>query len=457
MEQLIIETKYGKVSGVREGACVVFKGIPYAKAPVGDLRFRAPQKPDAFEGVFAADHFGNRCAQDKKDTAGADTNPFSAFYDREFYDNDEPYRTPIEEDGLYLNIWIPQDRTEEKLPVYFYIHGGGFCGGTGHEKEFRTDAYAKRGVILVTINYRLGIFGYMAHPWLLKEDPRACGNYGTLDQMAALDWVRENIAAFGGDPENITIGGQSAGGMSVHALTCVRDADEKYQKAIIQSAAGYPNYIAFKSTLDLTLPMGERAAEYAGAHNLEELRAVSTDELLAVQGRIIAESFQSGQGLPYSPVVNGVLLKGTINECMEQGQINLVPTIIGCNRNDISVTPEEVKGEMDDIALHRSDVAYSLQRQELQQNPSYVYFFDRDLPGDDAGSFHSAELWYTFGTLKSCWRPMTEADERLSDEMISCWTNFMKTGDPNGAGLTRWDLCTKEHPDVRVFDVEEDN
>ena len=236
MSKKIVHTNYGDIQGNKEGACFVFKGVPYALPPIGDRRFRAPEKPEPFETVFEADTYPNRSAQIPWDSP-------DGFFKKEFY-SDKIYETLISEDSLYLNIWVPDKCKADKMPVLFYIHGGGYIGGTGHELEFRTDAYGKQGIILVTINYRLGIFGFLAHQWLECEDASACGNYAVLDQIAALDWVRENICYFGGDPDNITICGQSAGGMSVQTLMASRLADGKYQKAIIQSASGYPNYVA---------------------------------------------------------------------------------------------------------------------------------------------------------------------------------------------------------------------
>ena len=447
MNDCIVQTAYGPVQGVAEENCIVFKGIPYAEPPVGERRFRAPERPEPFDGIFKADRFPNRCAQRTGD------NPYD-FYEKEFYTGDEPYQeSAISEDGLYLNIWVPRGYKGRRLPVLFYIHGGGFGGGTGHEKEFRTDAYAKRDIILVTINYRLGVFGYLAHPWLYEEDPRACGNYGTLDQLAALTWVKENIAAFGGDPLKITICGQSAGGMSVHTLLSIREADGYYQRAIIQSAGGYPNDVGISRDLDNAFSIGMKVSEYSGAENLQDLRNLSMDELLDIQVRIIGESIKEGIGLPWTPVTNNHLLNDSIEGIMETGQVYPVPTIIGCTRNDITVTPEESEKDPDEIRIHRSDKGYSFQREALQNNPCYVYFFDRSLPGDEQGAFHSCELWYMFGTLKNCWRPMTEGDYRLSEEMLDCWANFIRTGNPNGEGLPVWDTCRREAPYVRIFDA----
>ena len=212
----IVQTKAGKIAGTVEEYAAVFKGIPYAEPPVGEWRFRRPETVRAWEGIFQADKFPKRALQLKGD-------PNETFYTKEFY-QDPVYQTEVSEDCLYLNIWVPLKRQAAPFPVAFFIHGGAFNHGTGHEVEFRTQEYARRGIILVTINYRLGLAGFLAHPLLQQEDALACGNYGILDQMKALEWVRENIGAFGGDPVNITIFGRSSFGAGA-AVCCPGERD----------------------------------------------------------------------------------------------------------------------------------------------------------------------------------------------------------------------------------------
>ena len=442
MTQQTVMTKKGSIEGVREDGCIVFKGVPYAKAPVGDLRWRAPQPVEPWEGTFKADHFGSRCAQmERLDDA--------SLYTKEFY-QDKVYATPISEDGLYLNIWVPEGE-KEKLPVAFYIHGGGFMGGCGHELEFRTSAYARKDVILVTINYRLGIFGFLAHPWLSKEDDVACGNYGIMDQIAALSWVQENISVFGGDSENITIFGQSAGCMSVQTLLSTPYAKGKFAKAILQSGAGYPVIIQKDVTLEIGYAYGERVAKEAGAASLEELRAVPTERFYDIQGRLMMEMMTAGKGLAFTPVLNGKFRTKTYDELTKEGEIINVPTMIGSTKNDITVSAGEIQAGYSRFQEYCK--GFALQMEAVDHEPSYVYFFTRDLPGDDAGAFHSSELWYMLGTLGNCWRPMSEGDYALSERMVSYWTNFMKNGDPNGDGLPKWPACTKARPFEMILDI----
>ncbi len=433
MQRNIVKTRQGFIEGIAEGESIVFKGIPYAQPPVGELRWRRPQPPKPWEGVFRADHFGNRCAQDEHE---------DSFYHKEFYDEDG-YKTPVSEDGLYLNVWVPKKASGTPFPVAFYIHGGAFLGGCGHEVEFRTDAFAKKGVILVTINYRLGIFGFLSHPWLACEDAMVCGNYGLLDQIAALRWVRENIAVFGGDPENITIFGQSAGGMSVQALLSVECARGLFSKAIIQSGAGYPMVIQQELSFEDSLAVGQFSQKVAKVSSLEELRALSTEELYQLQGKAIGMSMAAGKGLPFTPVANSVIRQKSYDELIACGEIADVPMIIGSNKNDITVTPEEAKSKRS--VFRERCLQWAFAMEDSGHAPVYVYFFEHDLPGDNAGAFHSAELWYVFGTLGRCWRPMAPKDYEISERMVSYWTNFMKNASPNSQTIDFWPVCTKKN------------
>lgn len=444
MTDTIAKTKYGEIQGVREDGCIIFKGVPYAKPPVGELRWRAPQKPDCFDGVFKADTWPNRSAQmDRMDD--------TSIYKKEFYE-DEVYATPASEDSLYLNLWVPEQAYDHPLPVAFFIHGGAFMGGTGHELEFRTNAYAKKDVILVTINYRLGVLGFLAHPDLTAEDAAACGNYGIMDQIAALDWVQENIAAFGGDPANVTIFGQSAGCMSVQTLLSTEYAKGKFAKAILQSGAGYPVTIQRDIPLELGYEFGEKVMAQAGMTTVAQLRTVPVERLYEIQGSLMMEMMMSGQGLAFTPVRNGKFRAQTFDDLTRQGLTTNVPTMIGSTKNDITVTPEE--SAQGYSQFQKNCVGWALEMEAVGHHPSYVYYFTRDLPGDDAGAFHSSELWYMFGTLGQCWRPMTEGDHTLSEHMVSYWTNFMKNGDPNGAGLPQWKPCTKADPFEMILDVK---
>ena len=444
MESEIIKTNHGLVQGTVEGDCVVFKGIPYAQAPVGNLRWRAPRPLHPWQGILKADHYGNQSAQ--KDWSSEPPGLFT----REFHSDPES-SNPSSEDSLYLNIRIPQKRRSAPLPVAFYVHGGAFMGGCGHEATFRTDAYAKKGVILVTFNYRLGIFGFLAHPWLAKEDPDACGNYGLLDQIAALTWVYENISAFGGDPRQITIMGQSAGCMSVRALLSILRSGEKFTRAIMQSGAGYPTLLGSDISLEEGFLRGQYAVEFSGVQSLEGLRSLTTKQICEIQEKVYAKVAKLGGGLAFSPVTNKTLLPLPIDEMTEKGMLADVPVMIGTTKNDMTVLPEEAAAK--DSRFQAACRRWAQIMEENGHQPSYVYYFTHDLPGDDAGAFHSSELWYMFGSLNKCWRPMTDDDYALSEKMVSYWTNFIKTGNPNGSGLPTWLPCTSQNPFQMMLDI----
>ena len=454
-----VTTKYGVIRGENTDYGTVFKGIPYAKAPVGELRFKRPEEPDAFDGEYAADHFRARCIQAAPE----------GFYKKEFYD--DPAFLPEEsEDCLYLNIWTPAESTEERLPVAFWIHGGAFMNGFGSELEFDGEAFAKKGVILVTINYRLNIFGFFAHPWLSEESEESIsGNYGIFDQLAALRWVRENIAAFGGDPDRITIFGQSAGCMSVQTILSSPLSEGLVSGAVMQSAAGYRGGLSSDFPMAEAEKAGTDFCEMFGIESLAALRRIPASELYRMMGDYsqarmaklmekAAEMKARGEemdmlkeALIYKPAIDGVLLTEGYEEVLENGHFPDLPYIAGSCKNDIGAEPGSTDGEH--MLFHGTQNLAKLLHDQGHK-PVFVYRFDRQMPGDEMGAFHSSELWYVFGTYGRCWRPLDARDAALSEEMVSCWTNFMKAGDPNGEGLPEWKAYTGSAGQVRFFDVD---
>lgn len=440
----VLTVEGGEVSGVPSetpNVCI-YKGIPYAAPPVGDLRWKQPQPVKPWKGIRQCDTFGAASLQ-------GDLTPGS-FYWKEFYQGGDPKRS---EDCLYLNVWTPAaGKPEAKLPVIFWIHGGAYMGGYGHEIEFGGDAYAKKGVILVTINYRLGMCGFLAHPLLTAENnSKGSGNYGLFDQLAALKWVKRNISAFGGNPDNITVMGQSAGAGSVQALISSPLTKGLIQRAIIQSGGGLGGIISAKSLKEAE-KQGSDMWKAAGISTLEEMRAYPAEKFQEVLMKYMQQ--QKSFGLPYSPCVDGELLTAPLDETARNGQELDIPYLIGYTSEDMM--PEVMKKAATD---------WSLLLEQQGRKPAYVYCFSRDLPGEDMpssqgafgdmkGAFHSSELWYTFGTLGKCWRPMEKADYELSERMVSYWTNFAKTGNPNGEGLPQWEPCTKANPHIQTLDIK---
>ncbi len=441
----MVQTKYGPVEGVRMDGYTVYKGIPYAKPPVGELRFRAPQEPECFEGVFRADTFGNIAPQSLPEEG----HPIMGRFRKEFY-SDPAFLPPMSEDCLYLNIWAPEG-AEEKLPVAFWIHGGGFGGGYGSEMEFDGESYCKKGVILVSINYRVGILGFLAHPWLDGENERGIsGNYGILDQIAALNWVYENIAAFGGDPENITVFGQSAGSMSTQVLVSSPLTKGKIAKAILQSGLNCELGFAYTPTLAEEEKIGQMFAESVGATSVKELRSLTVEQIMEGKAKLDAKTWEMGKGIVVVPNVDGYVLTDTVDDVYRKGTMHKIPYMAGCVTDDLGTKPEELAaGDPGDLL--KECRSWCIRQEAVENPPAYAYHFSRRLPGDQWGAFHSAELWYTFGTLGRSWRPMEQRDYELSEQMVCRWTNFMKTGSPDGAGLEGWKPCTKKDPFVKVF------
>lgn len=345
---MIIETKYGKLKGLDKGNYVEYRGVPYAKPPVGNLRWMAPREPECWEGVYQATDFKNSCVQEKH---------LSPPYDKDFYSNPD-FDRPIDEDCLYLHIWAPKKALEnavagkqagdtaqfmktEKLPVAFWIHGGAFLGGHSSEMEFDGKAYCERGVILVSVEYRCNIFGFLAHPWLTEEnDLHVSGNYGILDQVAALKWVYENIEHFGGNRDNITIFGQSAGAMSVQTLVSTELTGNMIAKAILQSGGSYGGGLHRDILLEEQEHYGEIFADVLKASSLEELRSRTTEEIRSAMGPFMEKGMPEAKGLFMTPTMDGHVLKGGYYELMDQGEIKDIPYMLGTTKDDILVTPE---------------------------------------------------------------------------------------------------------------------
>ncbi len=437
---MIVETKLGKIEGVAFDTYVEYRRVPYAKPPVGELRWKAPVPAEPWEGVLDGTVYANRCmASQHRDD----------LYTPEFYSNPMFDRSGSE-DCLYLNIWAPKEAQGKRLPVAFWIHGGAFAAGYATELEFGGQAYCERGVILVSVEYRCNLFGFLAHRWLSQENPEhISGNYGILDQICALTWVYDNIDAFGGDPENITVFGQSAGAMSAQTLVSSKLTKNMIAKAIMQSGGSYGTGLHNDLTLEQEELLGEEFVKLAGAASLEELRAKPAAEILECLAPLEQKLIPT-VGLFLAPNIDGKVLDDTYNHIMNRGEIRDIPYMLGSTRDDIMTTPEMVAAG-EHSGLYDGILSFSHKLEELGRKPAYTYYFTHSLPGDQRGAWHSSELWYMFGTLDRCWRPFTEADYALSSQMLDYWTNFMKTGDPNGAGLPEWKPCQKSQPFIREF------
>lgn len=423
-----VKTKYGIVEGIAANeACMLFKGIPYAAPPVGERRFREPQPPTPWDGVRKCDTWGAACPQETPHTPDTP-------YGIEFYSG-EDYPPKMDEDCLFLNIWTPAKTEDEKLPVMVWLHGGGVQGGYSHEMEFDGEALAKRGVILVTVNYRLNVFGFFVHKLLTEESPHhASGNYGIMDQIQALKWIKENISAFGGDPGNITLFGQSGGGRSTQAVCCSPISKGLIQHAAIHSAGGIITSMG-RVDRELLEARGQKFFDMFGIKTLEELRALPWPKLKEMFAEYSKEVGMAGG---FNICTDGYVLPESMEDTVINGHHHDIDYIIGCTISEV----HRVFGESNfNMCAALRGMAHCQVKQG--KTPIHMFVFDRPLPGVREHAFvneafHSAELWYVFGTQDRCWRPFTEEDHKLSEQMMDYWTNFAKTGDPNGDGLPEW-------------------
>lgn len=424
----------------------VFKGIPYAAAPTGTRRWQSPQPAAAWPGTRNAAAYAAACEQ-----------PSQGW-------NDSLLAT-MSEDCLYLNVWTPAIHPKEHLPVMVWIHGGAFVGGAGTDPMFAGEELIKRGVVLVTLNYRLGIFGFFAHPDLSRDSVHhSSGNFALEDQLAALQWVHDNIAAFGGDKGNITVFGQSAGGMSVLTLLASPPAQRQFQRAIVESGAilGGP---PMKRLKDAELA----GTNFAAADSLQSLRELPAADLLKRFGSFLTTHREGRLG----PVIDGYVLNSDPSEALRLHQEQDVPLIIGNNaregfgRLSEDALPNAIKqfygadaaaalplyGASDpvlgspgaqwltDTSFRCSAVVMAV-RHAGGRTPVFSYQFEQSIPGREAeGAAHSYELPFVFGNLLPSGAlagPFSAADRQLSNVMLAYWTNFAKHGDPNGAGLPVW-------------------
>jgi para-nitrobenzyl esterase len=452
-----VRTDCGTVQGTMsaDGRVAIYRGIPYAAPPVGSLRWKDPQPVAKWKGVRKATKFGARCMQ-------------VHLYDDMFFRDNGP-----SEDCLYLNVWTPVTSSTARLPVMVWLHGGGDAGGTSEPRQ-DGENLAKKGVVVVSCAYRLGVFGFLALPELAKEsEHHASGNYGVLDQVAALQWVRENIAVFGGDPGNVTIFGESAGSFFVSGLMASPLAQNLFQRAIGESGAMFTDMYPV-----LTVAQSEercqKFADSLGRHTLGELRAMLANDLLRAAAKQPEDWF-------WRPNIDGYFLPEDVRLIYASGRQSHVPLLAGWNRDEVGfppATPEQFKEQARKIYGDKTDgflkvfpadtaeqarqSAHDLGRDEyvayctwkwLQMQmtvaPVYSYEFDdappqpapttpSEKPATPLAAYHSAEIEFVFEALPSKHLPWRPEDEKLSDLMSSYWSNFAKTGNPNGTGLPDW-------------------
>lgn len=448
-----IKVDGGYISGTvnSTGDIQIFKGIPFAAPPVGPLRWKAPQPVLPWEGVKVCTKYGASPMQGKPV-------PFS-MWTQEFLIPAEP----ISEDCLTLNVWTGAKSSNEKRPVLVWIYGGGFISGGSACPIYDGKSTARKGIVFVGINYRVGIFGFFAHPELTKESGNnASGNYGLMDQVAALQWVRKNISAFGGDPENVTIAGQSAGSMSVNCLVASPLAKGLFKNAIAQSGASFTNG---NSTL--------QKAEEEGKQIMNSLKVVSVNDMRSISAEELMKKVQGFRG----PIIDGYVLPDAIINIFKDGKENKVNLMTGWNEDEgMMFGPAKKAAEFEKEAVAKygadaeaflkfypgsndsvaaasqlklsRDMTFGVHNyawaniQSNQGSKVYVYRFTRKVPatGDYVkyGAFHTGEVPYAYDNLRFVNRPWEPVDHKLATIMSSYWANFAKNGDPNGTGLPEW-------------------
>lgn len=442
-----VTTKYGTIKGLaaNDARITVFKGIPFAKPPVGELRWKAPLPCEKWDGTRTAYEFGPISMQDVPGVG-------DGLYDREWHVDSE---IPISEDCLYLNIWSGTKSKDEKLPVLVWYFGGAFQWGYTSEMEFNGERLARQGVIVVSVGYRLGVFGFLAHPELSKEDPEHPSNFGLLDQQAGLEWVYENIADFGGDPERITIAGQSAGGGSVLNLIS-NPLNRKYVKgaAMFSGIIRHPfekDPIIQPKPIEKVMKNGEDFLDYLGVSSIKEARGLEATAI-----RDAYWDFAEKDHHPrFTPCIDGKSVTNDPFDMLNEGRCLDIPIVTGFTGDEFFVPlPEgdekEIKSKLHPATLLKKmedgkiyinivensvKTVYSAHQNLMKENKlkeqMYVYRFAPFIPGDDnPGAFHSCDLWFFFGNIHMCHRDYTGEHYDLSKRMSKYFTDFVKNGKP---------------------------
>lgn len=485
-----VNVKNGTLLGMvgKDPRITVFRGVPYAKPPVGELRWKAPQALDSWEGVRQCYEYGDMPMM--RIHPGTD----DSFYKRELHPTAADYG--MSEDCLYLNIYSPAETIEDNLPVFCYIHGGGLQDGYNYEVEFDAERVARRGAIVVMIGYRLGIFGFLAHPEITAQTPEdgVISNFGMQDQSLALHWVKENIKNFGGDASRIVICGQSAGAGSVQCQICSPMNDGLISGAICQSSVSFAfgdedSVFGRYVTLSEAEQYGANFMSSVGISSIAEAREMDAYELM----RRLDSVYPEGEmfGIAFGICIDGKFVKEPVAISYYNNRVADIPMIVGLCMGETQgmfsgkdVTLEAIKAKAhkygnkadefltlvnnltDEQAteLTKTDAyntflsgsrAFCELRSSMDKNV-YYYIFDHDIPGDDAGSFHGSDLWFMFDSLGNSWRPFEGKHYDLARQVCSYWVNFVKSGNPNGIDyngnpLPEWNAYDSEHKSVMKF------
>lgn len=475
-----VKIESGRISGVLTDGVVAFKGVPYAAPPIGDLRWRAPQPAATWTGMRAANEYAHDCMQ------------------KPFPSDAAPLGTPPDEDCLYVNVWTPAVRQSGPLPVMVWIHGGGFVNGGSSPAVYDGSHFARRGVVFVSFNHRLGRFGFFAHPALKKENPAGpLGNYGFLDQIAALRWVQRNVAAFGGDPGNVTLFGESAGGGSVNTLMISPLAKGLFHKAIVESGGGRARGIMPMRHISERGPAGEPSGEAIGVAFAEKAGVKGDDaEALAALRKLPATALVAGMNLinqqpdTYAgPMIDGQIVPEEVEPAFRAGRQARIPFLIGANDREFGVMPlppdrtdalfaafgaerdkalraydPEGKGDKSEMGIGLiSDQAMVEPARLLARltaaagQPTWVYRFSyvaSSLRGKVRGALHATEIPFVFATVRAKYESATTPeDEAAAEAMNAYWVAFARKGDPNGDHRPVWPPFVAEKDVIMDFTI----
>ena len=413
MKTIEIDTKCGRIKGIEKENTTEWLGIKYATAK----RWEYPQTVKKWDGVFDATYF-KECAIQHR--AFLDDAKVNAFYHNEFRKGLE---FTYSEDCLFLNIYAPKNAKD--CPVFIYIHGGSFTGGSSNEAHINGTNFAKNGVIFVSLNYRLNAFGFCSHPDI-TNDEGVCGNFGLYDQVSAIEWIRDNIASFGGDKNKITIAGQSAGAMSVDILISSPLCKNWFQGAIMMSGGGIQRDVAKPLDKEKTRAFWDEIIKYADCKNIEQLKEVDKEVLWRAWDRACKEN--NPKTMLYTmPIYDGKLLT---KDTFKMNNIPSLPKIIGITQTDMfpiilkQICKKWVKCD--------------------KNSRCFLYCFARDLPGDKNGAWHSSDLLYAFSTLDKNWRPFEDIDYTISNQIAKSFIAFAKTGNPNCNAIPKWESGSKK-------------
>ncbi len=466
-----VEVTGGTIEGVEQDGIFMYKGIPFAAPPIGDLRWKAPSPVEPWTGVKKTDTFCNACMQ--ASNAMGNT-------------------APVSEDCLYINVWTPAKKTDEKLPVIYWVHGGGYSGGSASTPMYDGTGFAKKGVILVSVAYRLGPFGFLAHPELSQESGHGSGTYGMQDMIAGLKWVKENITRFGGDPSNITIFGHSAGGAAISLLAATPLTKDLFHRAICMSGGSFtPLQVSKQTGIGLGIP-ALKLAEQNGDEFLKTLGVADIKAARALSAEDIQNKLTGGMGgMRFRPAADGYVISNDLYSLYEAGNFNYTPILLGHTSDEMGSfgpTQDKTPGEFEKqikeqygpdagsiLAAypHSTDAEAARASKDIRNDSSFSwntwtwsrlqsrkgkakafqYYFDYHPENPDAGSGHGSDVPYAFQTLGGQTAPKEE-DIKLSDIISSYWINFAKSGDPNGAGLPEWPAFTEADQKVMIFDTE---